>query len=154
TGGGKTETYLGSVIFSMFFDRLRGKTAGVTAIIKFPLRLLSLQQLERALLITVQAELIRLGESDTKNGEPFSVGYYVGDGNTPNNLKEIGSTHELNQDLKDEKFKLVDICPYCNKNNIHIKTDLQNIRLIHYCDNPECSNPEPDRYLPLYITDT
>lgn len=30
TGGGKTEAFLGITVFSMFFDRLRGKNEGVT----------------------------------------------------------------------------------------------------------------------------
>ncbi|MCI0562080.1 MAG: hypothetical protein MN733_26630, partial [Nitrososphaera sp.] len=44
TGGGKTEAYLGTVVFHCFFDRLRGEVAGVTAWLRFPLRLLTLQQ--------------------------------------------------------------------------------------------------------------
>lgn len=44
TGGGKTEAYLGVLVFHCFFDRLRGKCAGVTAWTRFPLRLLTLQQ--------------------------------------------------------------------------------------------------------------
>src|SRR5262249_31594363 len=47
TGGGKTEAYLGVIVFHCFFDRLRGKTAGVTAWTRFPLRLLTLQQTQR-----------------------------------------------------------------------------------------------------------
>jgi hypothetical protein len=47
TGGGKTEAYLGTIVFHCFFDRLRGKTAGVTAWTRFPLRLLTLQQTQR-----------------------------------------------------------------------------------------------------------
>ena len=36
TGGGKTEAFLGILIFNLFFDRLRGKECGVTAILKYP----------------------------------------------------------------------------------------------------------------------
>jgi uncharacterized membrane protein len=43
TGGGKTEAYLGCVIFSAFYDRLSGKQFGTIAIAKFPLRMLSIQ---------------------------------------------------------------------------------------------------------------
>ncbi len=46
TGGGKTEAYLGTVVFTIFYDRLMGKKAGVSAVTRFPLRLLSLQQLQ------------------------------------------------------------------------------------------------------------
>ena len=42
TGGGKSESYFGLVIFSAFWDRLSGKKFGTTAITKFPLRMLSI----------------------------------------------------------------------------------------------------------------
>ncbi len=32
TGGGKTEAFLGVLVFNLFFDRYRGKSAGVTSI--------------------------------------------------------------------------------------------------------------------------
>lgn len=44
TGGGKTEAFLGACVFNMFFDRLRGKNDGITAFLKYPLRLLAVQQ--------------------------------------------------------------------------------------------------------------
>ena len=37
TGGGKTEAYLGLIICLLFYDRLRGKVRGVSAILRFPL---------------------------------------------------------------------------------------------------------------------
>ncbi len=40
TGGGKTEAFLGVLIFNLFFDRYRGKKCGVTSILRYPLRLL------------------------------------------------------------------------------------------------------------------
>ena len=47
TGGGKTEAFLGVLIFNLFFDRYRGKECGVTSILRYPLRLLSVQQVQR-----------------------------------------------------------------------------------------------------------
>ena len=44
TGGGKTETYLLFTVTAAFFDRLRGKSHGITSWGRFPLRMLSLQQ--------------------------------------------------------------------------------------------------------------
>jgi len=46
-GRGKTESYLGLIAVALLYDRLRGKTSGVCAWMRFPLRMLSLQQLER-----------------------------------------------------------------------------------------------------------
>jgi hypothetical protein len=59
TGGGKTEAYLGCVIFSAFYDRLSGKQFGTTAIAKFPLRMLSIQQLQRIAILFIWAEEVR-----------------------------------------------------------------------------------------------
>lgn len=62
TGGGKTEAYLGTSVFLMFYSRLIGKIAGNIAIIKFPLRMLSIQQIERVATKVIFAEKIRKEE--------------------------------------------------------------------------------------------
>jgi len=92
TGQGKTEAYLGLMAVALFFDRLRGKSRGITAWCRFPLRLLSLQQTERQLAFVAAAEQVRLRSADSiaasggTAGDPFAVGFYVGEGNTPNTL--------------------------------------------------------------------
>ena len=82
TGGGKSEAFFGLLIFNLFFDRLRGKERGVTSLVRYPLRLLTLQQARRLTRILVQAELVRLQRGVT--GWPFEIGFWVGSGNTPN----------------------------------------------------------------------
>ena len=82
TGGGKSEAFFGLLIFNLFFDRLRGKQRGVTAMVRYPLRLLTLQQARRLTRILVQAEIVRLRARIP--GWPFEVGFWVGSGNTPN----------------------------------------------------------------------
>lgn len=82
TGGGKSEAFFGLLIFNLFFDRLRGKERGVTALVRYPLRLLTLQQARRLTRILVQAELVRLQHKIP--GWPFEIGFWVGSGNTPN----------------------------------------------------------------------
>lgn len=90
TGGGKTEAYLGTIVFHCFFDRLRGKQAGVTAWTRFPLRLLTLQQTQRAADMVGLAELVRREQTDTRlvgvGVDGFAVGYFVGGGGSPNSL--------------------------------------------------------------------
>ncbi len=82
TGGGKSEAFFGLLIFNLFLDRLRGKSVGVTALIRYPLRLLTLQQAQRLLSILMRAELLRRRASVA--GAPFEIGFWVGSGNTPN----------------------------------------------------------------------
>src|SRR3954451_16981820 len=60
TGGGKTESYLGLIIVGLFYDRLRGKKRGLTAMLRFPLRMLSVQRLQRLLVAVACAERYRL----------------------------------------------------------------------------------------------
>ena len=87
TGGGKSEAFYGALVFALFFDRLRGKERGVTALIRYPLRLLTLQQAQRLLKLVVQAELVR---KTHKIGRwPFEIGFWVGSANTPNSYSGI-----------------------------------------------------------------
>ena len=48
TGGGKSEAFLGLLAFVIFLDRLRGKNRGISALMRYPLRLLTLQQARRS----------------------------------------------------------------------------------------------------------
>jgi len=82
TGGGKSEAFFGLLIFNVFLDRLRGKHRGVTALVRYPLRLLTLQQARRLMRILTNAELVKIRRRVP--GAPFEIGFWVGSGNTPN----------------------------------------------------------------------
>lgn len=82
TGGGKSEAFFGLLTFNLFLDRLRGKHRGVTALVRYPLRLLTLQQARRLMRILAKAELIKIRRRVP--GAPFEIGFWVGSGNTPN----------------------------------------------------------------------
>lgn len=89
TGGGKSEAFYGTLLYAMFLDRLRGKTRGVTAMIRYPLRLLTLQQGQRLLKLIAAAELVRLARAIP--GWPFEIGFWVGGNNTPNRYSYVPS---------------------------------------------------------------
>lgn len=152
TGGGKTEAFLGVLVFNLFFDRHRGKTCGVTSILRYPLRLLSVQQVQRLANILAQAELIRRDDSTIAYTECFSLGYFVGDNNTPNKMgaKQYARYNEMTQSQRDE-HRIIDVCPFCGKATVHLRADSTLCRLVHYCDNEECPSGGD---LPLYIVDT
>lgn len=152
TGGGKTEAFLGVLVFNLFFDRFRGKNYGVTSILRYPLRLLSVQQVQRLANTLAQAELLRRSIRELNNTEEFSLGYFVGDVNTPNKITDtIAEEYKsTSQQTMDEK-RIIDICPFCGKHSIHLKFDELSYRLVHYCDNSEC---ESGSSLPIYIVDT
>lgn len=151
TGGGKTEAFLGALIFNLFFDRYRGKECGVTVILRYPLRLLSVQQVQRLANVLAQAELIRRADAAIAQTEAFSLGYFVGDANTPNKIekKNVYKYRTESQEVLDEE-RVIDICPFCGKRTVHLKFDERLYRLIHFCDNVECSS---NGVLPIYIVD-
>lgn len=151
TGGGKTEAFLGVLIFNLFFDRYRGKECGVTSILRYPLRLLSVQQVQRLANALAQAELIRRADAAIYSTEEFSLGYFVGDANTPNKIekKDVVKYRTKSQAEMDEE-RIIDICPFCGKQTVHLKFDEDTYRLMHYCDNAKC---ESKGVLPIYMVD-
>ena len=152
TGGGKTEAFLGILVFNLFFDRLRGKAVGVTAILKYPLRLLSVQQVQRVTDILASAELIRREIAGSAPGDPFAVGYFVGQSSTPTKIENEEKAKLVNgtQEFLDEEYRVVDICPFCHKKTVHIKYNSEKNRLQHVCHTPNCAS---NGILPLYIVD-
>ena len=162
TGGGKSEAYFGLVIFSAFYDRITGKTFGVTAFTKFPLRMLSIQQLQRIANIFIWAEEIR--KKENLGGEPFSIAYYVGstDNEFPDyNYKVINIMEKNKKDGKLTPGKIIDQCPICNNHPpVYLDVDLDNKTVIHKCS--ECgreyrlyfSDDEIYRMIPTFIVST
>ncbi len=163
TGGGKTEAFLGACIFDMFFDRLRGKNDGITAFLKYPLRLLAVQQLERVLTVIVKANVIREESPELQATTPFRVGFFVGKENTPNRIdsKETLSKRgqkngsqdlilESDQDTLNEYYRFIDTCPCCGKKKVNVRFNRESWLLEHVCDNSECAI----KALPLMIVDS
>lgn len=162
TGGGKTEAFLGACVFNMFFDRLRGKNDGITAFLKYPLRLLAVQQLDRVLTIVMKANVVRESVPALVDKTPFEVGFFVGKGNTPNKIDDYerlsdrgdkGKSKDLilesDQETLNDYYRFIDTCPYCGKKNVNLRFNRETWRLEHVCDNPEC----PVEVLPLMIVD-
>ena len=163
TGGGKTEAFLGITVFAMFFDRLRGKTQGITAFLKYPLRLLAVQQLDRILAIVMQANVVRQENIELALATEFRVGFYVGKDNTPNKISKneklssrgerqqnLDLLLESDQDTLNEYYRFIDKCPCCGKKMINVRFNKERWVLEHICDNPDCSAD----VLPLFIVDS
>ena len=152
TGGGKTEAFLGATIFTVFFDRIRGKKSGISSIIKYPLRLLSVQQVQRVADILAVSEIIRKENDLISDSDTFSIGYYVGDVNTPNKLekKTIEEIKKDDQETINSKYKIIDKCPFCGGTNVNIELDEDVLRLKHICGNKDCQSGGE---LPLYVVD-
>ena len=106
TGGGKSEAFYGLLLFAMFLDRLRGKDRGLTAMIRYPLRLLTLQQAQRLLNLVVHAELVRRRHSAGR--WPFEIGFWVGSQNTPNSYRAFRTDIPLTTDVGHPNDGLLD----------------------------------------------
>lgn len=151
TGGGKTEAYLGLIVFGLFFDRLRGKERGVSAWIRFPLTLLGSQQLRRFLRVLTFANVVK--DDLRLPGEPFSIGYYAGSGTTPN---RIGGRNNLDTQFEgpngdrilQDECQSIDYCPRCDA-PIDVEWDAAEHAVHHVCTGTDCDVGR----LPLYVTD-
>ncbi|WXG39443.1 MAG: DISARM system helicase DrmA [Candidatus Freyarchaeum deiterrae] len=102
TGGGKTEAYLGLAAFTMAYRRLKSKAledyAGVSVMMRYTLRLLTIQQFQRAGALMCACEAIR-DKNKAKWGEiPFLVGLFVGQSTTPNIIGKKNDYVKYNED--------------------------------------------------------
>lgn len=121
TGGGKTESYLGLIGFTLVLRRLRGLTRpdkglGVAVLLRYTLRLLTIDQLGRAATLICALELMRKKQPERLGPVRFSVGLWVGRSATANTLAEVSRkiTEYKNDTSKTaaSPFPLLN-CPWC-----------------------------------------
>lgn len=112
TGGGKSEAFLGLLLYILFADRLRAKHRGVSALMRYPLRLLTLQQARRTMAVLAAGELERRRRGIP--GDPFSLGFWVGGTNTPNWHGEDSQIPALSKSPLSEEASILDKPPYSN----------------------------------------
>ncbi|MGC1308811.1 MAG: hypothetical protein WA885_16415 [Phormidesmis sp.] len=89
TGGGKTEAYLGLAAFTLVLRRLRNpgiESAGLSVLMRYTLRLLTLDQLGRASTLICALELERQNNIEKLGPWPFEIGLWVGQAATANRM--------------------------------------------------------------------
>lgn len=172
TGGGKSEAFFGLLVFNLMLDRLRGKHTGVTAMIRYPLRLLTIQQAQRCSKVMAQAELVR--RKHRYPGDPLSIGFWVGSGGSPNNhstrgitsIPEIGSVplstlaeEKLRQtdqkyDVASKAWNKIPECPFCGTATALRRFPALGGTLAHVCTDAHCASHDGGfKPLPFYICD-
>ena len=169
TGGGKTEAYLGLMAFVIAFRRLNADPdskynldGGVTAILRYTLRLLTTQQRDRITKMVVAAEQVRRMRYPKYGTEPISIGFWVGGGVTPNSFDELIEDPE-NPDEAKRKRRLINkqllTCPFCGapltEENFYIDTERKTVDI--YCSDEHCIfyryRLENKQAIPVYLVD-
>lgn len=161
TGGGKTEAYLGLTAYTLFMRRLHGVLSegnqkysgmdGVAVLMRYTLRLLTLQQFQRAAALICACEMMRKENSQKWGTTPFRIGLWVGQNTTPNRTEDSAKALE---DLKSSKYTRGSVagsplqlthCPWCgtvideNKNIVVESFPHDRGRTLVYCENYKCN---------------
>lgn len=146
TGGGKTEAYLGLISLTILHRRMQyGDSGGGTAaIMRYTLRLLTLQQFQRASKLIVALELIRRGKASfgqDLGSEPIRIGLFVGDNQLPNNTSDL--IYEFQRLNSGNPSKIpFEKCACCGEPIVGLETILnaQGNNFNHDIGRLECSN--------------
>ncbi len=179
TGGGKTEAYLGVAAFAMAIRRMQGEVAGydgsrgLTVIMRYTLRLLTLQQFQRATALICAMEVTRLealaAGDDSLGTEPFTIGLWVGNRVTPGTTDDSDAAIRRIRDP--DKFAAGEAspgqltsCPWCGSvvsDKRDIEVDRTLLRTKIYCGDRmgRCefsrgkSSGKPHPGLPVLVVD-
>ncbi|HEY9422780.1 MAG TPA: hypothetical protein VIW92_15300, partial [Thermoanaerobaculia bacterium] len=119
TGGGKTEAYLGVIAFTLVLRRLRGRDRpdgglGVAVLLRYTLRLLTLDQLARAATLVCALESLRRGDPGKLGDVRFTVGLWVGRGATANRMAEVADQVNRYKSHKAPSPFPLTSCPWCD----------------------------------------
>lgn len=170
TGGGKTEAYLGLAAFTLALRRLRDPgitSSGVSVVMRYTLRLLTLDQLSRAATLICALELERQDNVEKLGKWPFEIGLWVGRTATPNRMGKKGDNDRASARARtiafqnDSRYKPAPIplenCPWCGA-----KFEATSFRLVPSTDQPAdlritCANEDcaftRDNKLPIIAVD-
>jgi hypothetical protein len=122
TGGGKTEAYLGVAAFTMGIRRLQNKlggydsSRGLAVIMRYTLRLLTIQQFQRATTLLCAMEILRKADEPKWGTSPFTLGLWVGNKVSPGTTERA---HKVIEDERDgqrggaETPAQLTFCPWC-----------------------------------------
>ncbi|MCG3771100.1 MAG: hypothetical protein JW384_02280 [Nitrosomonadaceae bacterium] len=123
TGGGKTEAYLGLAAFTMLWERTRRVATGgtlnpsVDVLMRYTLRLLTAQQVQRASALICAMEILRKAISGQLGDRPFRIGAYLGNASTPNRREQaVKIWNALDSNPRAERREgafLLTRCPWC-----------------------------------------
>lgn len=169
TGGGKTEAYLGLAAFTLVLRRLQNPgiaSAGLSVLMRYTLRLLTLDQLGRAATLICALELERQNDVEKFGQWPFEIGLWVGKAATPNVMGAKGDNNPDSARTRTIAFQRgtsnaspipLEECPWCgtkfstNSFRLHPNPDFPtDLRVL--CINRHCEFTR-DNVLPILAVD-
>tara|TARA_B100000315_G_scaffold260878_1_gene326730 strand:+ start:2890 stop:6507 length:3618 start_codon:yes stop_codon:yes gene_type:complete len=177
TGGGKTEAYLGLIAFTIFYRRLLDpECRGVTAVMRYTLRLLTAQQFQRASSLIAACDFIRRDKTELlgSNDNRISIGLWVGGTVSPNSRKIAVENYSdlvnTNKIQSTDNLLVVTKCPWCSAEmgKTYVKVHNSNTkkhrclsykkvsagrgsRIAYLCKNKQCQFSTIE--LPVYVVD-
>jgi hypothetical protein len=150
TGGGKTEAYLGIIAFAIALRRFtKGEHGyGTTVLMRYTLRMLTLQQFQRATLLICALEVIRKDDFNLPNklslgDERITIGLFVGGDSLPNYWSQgdksmMSELQKISGFIKNEQSISTNIpftdCPWCG-GDLFVNEELNNVSPNHKHDN-------------------
>ena len=161
TGGGKTEAYLLLTAFAIFHRRLRREptvSGGVTVLMRYTLRLLTVQQYERAAALIGACEVVRTKaetccDDETakklRSGPPISLGLWVGRDSSPNDVDE--AVEALATGAASTPAQVRD-CPSC-KGRLKWARAHHAHQIWATCETVECALAAAGDHLPIWTVD-
>lgn len=157
TGGGKTEAYLALAAFIIFLRRLRAtKTddgGGVALIMRYTLRLLTVQQFQRAAAMILACELLRrrsagAGAGPALGAVPIGIGLWVGAAATPLTLQDALSRSPGDPSTPEQLMT----CPCCGE---ELSWKISPRESVVECTSasPDCEFSQSGSRLPVWTID-
>ena len=170
TGGGKTEAYLGLAAFTIVLRRLNNPEPayrGLSVLMRYTLRLLTLDQLGRAAALICALELEREEAKDKLGNWPFEIALWVGRAATPNYMGRSGDrsgnsarvkTLQYARDSSQDPPVPLEQCPWCGsrfqKNSFRLVPDSSEPKnLLINCVHRTCEFNGSKRSLPIVAVD-
>ena len=179
TGGGKTEAYLGLTAFAIAIRRLQGVVDGrdgrdgVAVLMRYTLRLLTLQQFQRAAALLCACELRRralYGKGETPEQRrwgttPMRIGLWVGQASTPNRTEDaeawVRQARQRGGGARGSSPMQLARCPWCGselQGGRDVEIDSHRGRTLLTCSDTSGQCPftprnSPDEGLPVVVVD-
>ncbi len=154
TGGGKTEAYLALVAAILVYRRLRhprspDQGAGIGAFMRYTLRLLTMQQFQRAAAMIMALEVARRAAPQKLGQIPFSLGLWVGGDAVANDF--AGAAAALRSSASNSPRQLLE-CPACGR-RLRWEASTSRKAIEVRCDTAECAFAATGSRLPIHTVD-